>query len=205
MQSSRRPDRGRAAPGRNSSRPGDSRPRRRAGAPAESVPEQKQPLAEAAKSIVFRLPSGLAATRRLFALGAVVIFLILTYAGSVRIYLNQAEATALARQQIVERSAEIDRLTDVLARWQDPDYVRAQARDRLGWVVPGETGYRVIGPDGQVLSGAVAAMGKQQDEPATWYEKAWGSVRTADLPAPAEAAPAEPPIITVPTPTPTKR
>ena len=37
----------------------------------------------------------------------------------------------------------------------DPDYVRTQARERLGWVVPGETGYRVVGADGKPLGGGL--------------------------------------------------
>ena len=33
------------------------------------------------------------------------------------------------------------------ARWQDPAYVEAQARERLHYVLPGETRYVVLGPD----------------------------------------------------------
>jgi len=38
----------------------------------------------------------------------------------------------------------LDALTTQRARWNDPAYIRAQARDRLFYVMPGETSYLVI-------------------------------------------------------------
>ena len=55
------------------------------------------------------------------------------------------------RQQIADLQASVEnqqRLVDELreqrARWDDPSYIRAQARDRLLYVMPGETSYLVI-------------------------------------------------------------
>ena len=76
-----------------------------------------------------------------------------------------------------------------LARWADPAYVRTQARERLGWVVPGETGYRVVDGDGNPLGGG-AEIGSSRtmiSEPQdAWWAKLWGSVEAADKPAPAK-------------------
>jgi len=38
-------------------------------------------------------------------------------------------------------------LRDLKARWQDDAYAEQQIRDRLHYVMPGETGYIVIDPD----------------------------------------------------------
>ncbi len=45
---------------------------------------------------------------------------------------------------------EIAELQDIEQRWNDPAFIRNQARERFGWVMPGEVGYRVIGLDGEV-------------------------------------------------------
>jgi len=117
---------------------------------------------------------------------AVIGILVLSYASSLRVYLDQQHAIALAQQQIRDHQAEIDRLNSELARWKDPDYVRAQARERLGWVVPGEKGYRVLGPDGQPLGGGAEIDSEARRPPgehdATWWEKLWGGMQTADKP-----------------------
>lgn len=47
------------------------------------------------------------------------------------------EQSAAAKRQVAE-------LTEQHRRWQDPAYVRAQARQRLHYVLPGETPYVVI-------------------------------------------------------------
>lgn len=55
------------------------------------------------------------------------------------------------RQQIADQQKAVDDLTSQVsglkqqrARWNDPSYIRAQARDRLYYVMPGEVSYLVI-------------------------------------------------------------
>ncbi len=55
------------------------------------------------------------------------------------------------RQQIAQLEAEVDQaqqeLDDIdaeVARWSDPAYIEAQARDRLYYIYPGDTAYLVI-------------------------------------------------------------
>jgi cell division protein FtsB len=116
----------------------------------------------------------------------VVILLALSYVSSLRILVAQQHDLAVADHQIAERSAEIDRLEAELARWDDPAYVKAQARDRFGWVMPGETGYRVIGEDGQPLGGGVTITAEQElpagEHQPVWWDRLWGSVQAADAP-----------------------
>jgi cell division protein FtsB len=38
-------------------------------------------------------------------------------------------------------------LQDELALWEDEDYIRAQARDRLGYTMPGQTPFHVVDPE----------------------------------------------------------
>ncbi len=133
-----------------------------------------------------KLPSRLGLTRRALAVLSVLIVLALSYANSLRIYLDQQRDLAEANQQIQERTARIAQLEDEVQRWNDPAYIKAQARERLGWLLPGETGYRVIGPDGKPLGSGVVLDSTSElppgEHPAMWFDRLWGSVETADNP-----------------------
>lgn len=134
----------------------------------------------------------------------VVAMLAVSYVRGLTVYLSQRSDIATATQQIADRQADVSRLSDELNRWNDPDYVKTQARDRLGWVVPGETGYRVIGLDGKVVSGQVGSIaGRTDPENQTWYERLWGTVQAADQPVVTQTAqPSAEQTVTVPTATP---
>ncbi len=139
-------------------------------------------------------------TQRAVALLVVVGLLVISYVGTMRIYLDQQSDMATARTQIAERQATIAQLEDELSRWNDPSYIKTQARERLGWVMPGEVGYRVIGTDGKVVSGEVGSI-KGNNDPANqaWYERIWSSVQTADQPV---VVPTTTPVATVTPPAP---
>lgn len=170
--------------------PGRSTRRPRTGTRA-SVPDPEQeatvPLAsDLGGTRATLLSLGARVTGRALVLVAVFVLLGLSYASSLRIYLDQQHQMAVAGQQISERTARIDQLEAELDRWDDPNYVRAQARDRLGWVMPGEVGYRVIGEDGEPIGGGVTIEAEQQlpvgEHDPMWWDRLWGSIRTADAP-----------------------
>lgn len=144
----------------------------------EKTPKVKRP----------REARGFRITRRAVALFVVFALLAASYANSLRIYFDQDRQIAQARAEIRQRTESISALDSELKRWQDPAYVKAQARTRLGWVMPGEVGYRVIGADGKPI-GNGAQIDREGsmpagEEPPTWYESMWGSVEAADHPAP---------------------
>jgi hypothetical protein len=129
----------------------------------------------------------------------VLLILTISYASSLRVYINQRQDLAETRQQIIRSQQDINNLSDEISRWNDPNYVRTQARIRLGWVLPGERGYRVIGADGKPIGGGVEISGDPTSRPAPakpWYSKLMGSVQAADHPEPAVKDPADQPPIT---------
>ena len=117
-----------------------------------------------------------------------------SYASSMRAYLEQKEHLASLRDSIAQSSESIEVLEREQKRWGDPAYVEAQARQRFGWVMPGEVGYQVIGVDGEPLT-----KGDSLPEPAAstessdpmWWQQAWGSVKAAGNPPPEKPAPAD--------------
>jgi cell division protein FtsB len=134
-------------------------------------------------------------TARALALVVVVLVLTISYATSLRIYFSQAHEIASTKEQIAQSQAAITDLQSQITRWDDPAYVTAQARERLGWLVPGETGYTVVDADGKPLGGGLTLDSSAQPDPqqssSMWWDRMWGSVAAADRPAPAKANPAK--------------
>lgn len=141
---------------------------------SQALSEERDPAPRAQRAMT--------ATWRLAVLVVVIAGVALVLANSLRIYFTQAQELAQVRSEIAAQQGKIADLEDQLQRWNDAEYVKAIARVRLGWVLPGEVGYHVIGADGKPLEGAT--MNPEGDaEPGTWWEKMWGSVQLADQPA----------------------
>lgn len=183
-----RPQRRPAGPGRSAKRPRTAA-RTASGATAEpsSVSPSSPPAALGRVAARIARPGrGLALTRRALVFFGVVGLLMLSYAASLNVFFTQRAELATAQQQVEERTARVAELEDELERWRDPAYVRTQARMRLGWVMPGEVGYRVIGHDGEVLSGSreiegVGAHTSSEFDP-RWWDRLSTSLRGADSP-----------------------
>jgi cell division protein FtsB len=73
-----------------------------------------------------------------------LVLAVLSLAPAVSTYLAQQRAIADAEARISAQRADLARLDEQRARWDDPAYVRAQAGSRLFYVTPGTTAYRVI-------------------------------------------------------------
>lgn len=58
--------------------------------------------------------------------------------------ISQRQHIAQLEEEIATTSASIDDLEQEQARWDDPAYVKAQARGRLLFVEPGDTTYVVV-------------------------------------------------------------
>lgn len=173
--------------GQRSGSTGPGRPQQRRTRTASRPSTAPTSPVEPASSTPAAWMRGLRVTRRAMILGLVVVVLALSYGGSLQIYLGQQHDLAVAEQQIRDRTAQVADLEAELDRWNDPDYVRAQARARLGWVMPGETGYRVVGADGQPIGGGVTLESErglaQGDRAPVWWDRMLGSIETADAPA----------------------
>lgn len=116
----------------------------------------------------------------------VVSVLVVSYASSLKAYLEQRHDITTLQTEIVQRKAHIDKLEKQTTRWQDPAYVKQQARERFGYVMPGETAYVALDEHGNRIDPASkladpADVGTPQT-PKPWWEDAWGSVELAGDP-----------------------
>ena len=152
------------------------------------MPKAEAPRRDESAAPLLRRRSSL--TARAISLAVVLLILTISYATSLRIYFAQAHEIASTNAEITERQQRIRDLQGELASWGDETYVRTQARERLGWVVPGEIGYRVVGADGRPLGGGakITAETSPDESPQdAWWSKLWGSVQAADRPAPVKS------------------
>jgi len=117
----------------------------------------------------------------------VLAVLAVSYASSLRAYLDQREHIEETQAAIEQRRASIEALEREKLRWEDPAFVRTQARARFGYLMPGEVGFQVLDEQGEPLDGPTgltdpATVGDQTPTP--WWSDAWDSVELAGNPPP---------------------
>jgi cell division protein FtsB len=95
-----------------------------------------------------------------------------------RLYSASKNQVTELQQQKAHITHQRDELDRQIARWNDKNYVGAQARSRLGFVFPGETSIRVTGAE-KYMDRRTARAGrtKKSDE---WYERMKKSWINAD-------------------------
>lgn len=133
-------------------------------------------------------------TGRAAILVLVLAVLTVSYASSLKAYLQQRSHIEALQAQIAERESNIAALEREKARWQDPEYVQQQARKRFGYLMPGERSYVVLDANGDPLDGGGTLHDPAdvvQEAPTAWWVDAWGSVELAGNPPPVEAPPAD--------------
>jgi cell division protein FtsB len=209
----KRPDPKRRSPASRPGRAGDStRGRPRAASPARREPRTGESLsaseaepdssadsirefiaASAEQQSEQRLGS---AARRAAILAAVVCVLTLTIAGPVRTYFAQRtemKQLAATEAKLREQIAELEQQKVKLA---DPVFVAAQARERLGFVMPGDIPYQVQLPPTAAVPAApgIDAASPPSNEP--WYTSLWHTIADAPHGVSPTIAPTVPPVPT---------
>ncbi|MEL0236955.1 MAG: septum formation initiator family protein [Aquiluna sp.] len=79
----------------------------------------------------------------------------------VEAFLNQRREIAEMEQSIRQAEQAVEEMQAERDRWQDPVYIRAQARDRLYYVLPGEVSYLVMDSEGMDFSDTSGTVGAQ--------------------------------------------
>ena len=194
MAESKRPDSKRRSPASRPGAPSRVRSRNVAATKSETRPADVKAAPEAVgHSVTEPVHRAIAAqveqqseqrlgftARRAAILAAVVCVLTLTIAGPVRTYFAQrTEMKQLAASEAALRNQIAD-LETQKAKLGDPVYIAAQARERLGFVMPGDIPYQVQLPPGAAVApdtGPEAAPVRNNDP---WYTSLWHTI--ADTP-----------------------
>jgi cell division protein FtsB len=217
MPDAKRPDPKRRYPASRPGKAGDSVRRGRAAKPSSKPSSRQSKLAQSAsaarttaehivepikrqiaESVEQRSDQRLGFTaRRAAVLAAVVCVLTLTIAGPVRTYFAQrTEMSQLTASEAALRRQIAD-LEQKKVKLGDPAYIAAQARERLGFVMPGDTPFQVQLP---AAAAASPQPGGETAKPASstpWYSSLWHTIADAPhlppaAPAPAPAEPGRP-------------
>lgn len=118
---------------------------------------------------------------RPLALIAIIFIFTLTLAPPIKNYFTQrAQISALKSQVVSDRTA-LEQARAELSTWQDPNYVKSQARERLHFVMPGERQYIVTGSEITQAEPQTTQVAKQLPEGAPWYTKLIASVTESGL------------------------
>ena len=115
-------------------------------------------------------------SNRLLALLALIFIFTLTIAPPVKHYFTQrAQISALQSQLSADHSA-LQKAREELLLWQDPEYIKSQARERLHFVLPGERQYIVTEgkTDGTQNSTTKIASALVDGQP--WYARLIASI-----------------------------
>lgn len=114
------------------------------------------------------LPFGISTTRRAAILVTVVCALALSVAVPLRTYLSQRSDVEIQEQRQADLRAQVDELERRRAELSDPEQIKAEARARLRFVMPGETPYMVELPGDSAPDEQKAPVPDQ-----AWYQNLW--------------------------------
>ncbi|HLT85822.1 MAG TPA: septum formation initiator family protein, partial [Phototrophicaceae bacterium] len=167
-----------AAPHRSAgpSRPAPSR------ATGSSRPSPAAPAAKAAREDPQEEATSPTITLRGLGLFVVILVAFIVLAPTLRHAVEQQEQLRQLNADIEAAEQRTAALELELEQWQDETFVQAQARDRLGYVMPGEQTFRVVDPETVVGPEAEAELeesGVPGMEDAPWYLALWESVSMA--------------------------
>jgi cell division protein FtsB len=167
---------------------GTARPRR-AGPPGARDAAATRPAAVARDAAAGRggaqrtsAPQPRRLTGRATVLGLVLVGLLLAYAYPIRVYLSQQAEIVQLEQMQGATQARIADLKERRAKWDDPEYVKAQAKSRFQLVERGDRTYIVIfDPAGAARDAGTGTRAAAAADP-PWYGKLWSSLGAANGP-----------------------
>ncbi|WP_236654183.1 FtsB family cell division protein [Streptacidiphilus anmyonensis] len=115
-------------------------------------------------------------TGRAAVLALVVCALVAALAYPMRQFIAQRSQIDQQRAAQQQAQRQVDELRREKARWQDPAFVEAQARQRLHFAFPGDTPFTAVNPSATPSASPTA----QQQASQPWYQSLLGSLDTAD-------------------------
>ncbi len=124
-------------------------------------------------------------------LGLVLVFATIIVLPALRQYLEVRSQNDAMRRDLAQAQATAATVREEVSKWDDDAYVRSQARERLGYVMPGETSYVVLGAEDRDRDHqGQAPQSRQVGASQPWYVSLTDSVREVSQ---VQTPPATPP------------
>jgi hypothetical protein len=111
-----------------------------------------------------------------------MVVLAVLLAPALRSYVAQQQQIAALQQHVADQRAAVADLEQQRAAWNDPAYIKAQARSRLKFVMPGERAYNVIdapAPKATTPAARAPATSRDAQSDRPWFGDLWRSVEIA--------------------------
>jgi cell division protein FtsB len=117
---------------------------------------------------------------RTFAIAAIFFALALFLAPPIKNYFTQRAQISALQAQLSSDYAALAEARKELTQWQDPNYIKSQARERLHFVMPGERQYIVTGgDDSQDPNNGAINVVENLPEGQPWYTRMIASITEA--------------------------
>ena len=126
-------------------------------------------------------------TGRAAVLALVLCSMVAALAYPMREFVAQRAQIAQQRAAADQARRQVEELRREQARWQDPLYVAAQARERLHYALPGEIPFTAVDPNASATATATGST-YQDVSQQPWYTSLWQSVDRADSATPTASA-----------------
>lgn len=95
---------------------------------------------------------------------------------TVNTYVAQRQKLGELQAQVDRQEQQVDSLREQVARWEDPAFVAARARERLLFAMPGETQYRLTDTSGRDVPLTEAEQAQEAAKEGEWFSVLWESV-----------------------------
>jgi cell division protein FtsB len=117
-----------------------------------------------------------------FLMLGILVLGVLVIAPTLQQYIQQRQVIADLQASNAKTSTSVDTLKKERARWNDPSYIRTEARERLLYVMPGETSYLIIDDRPVAAKKDEAPVSKTiQKTKADWLDSVFSSIMIAGL------------------------
>jgi cell division protein FtsB len=118
-------------------------------------------------------------SNRVLALSAIFFILALTIAPPVKNYFTQRAQISAVKAQLSADNSALQKAREELLLWQDPEYIKSQARERLHFVLPGERQYIVTDGENNPQQSGTTKIASSLADGQPWYARLIASISEA--------------------------
>ena len=115
-------------------------------------------------------------SNRVLALSAIFFILALTIAPPVKHYFTQRAQISALKAELSADNTALQKAREELLLWQDPEYIKSQARARLHFVLPGERQYIVTDGDNNPKQNGSTKIASSLADGQPWYARLIASI-----------------------------
>ena len=115
-------------------------------------------------------------SNRVLALSAIFFILALTIAPPVKHYFTQRAQISALKAELSADNTALQKAREELLLWQDPEYIKSQARERLHFVLPGERQYIVTDGENNSKQNGATKIASSLADGQPWYARLIASI-----------------------------